>query len=272
MSPHGTLPQELVDQVIDELGDAYRDPDHDKRSEHRIAARDALHVCALVSKSWVGRSRTHLFWEVKIRGDEDGLCLIPPQSIMPYVESLKMQLQCQNYRLFPSRDLLTPFYTAPIVHLGITGGVFATEARASLADCIAAIAPTLQTVAFKSCSLSIHMIIDIVLAHPGLERLRLHSCDLRPGRADPPLLPRLDECPETPGLELGIFSKPLWGGHDFTMTVVAELRNQFGRLDFDHIYGLGATRTTNALIQASAASLSSLTVHIVSCTSRILIR
>ena len=272
MSPHRTLPQELVDQIIDELGDAFRDPDYTKRSDHRINAYEALHACALVSKNWTGRSRAHLFREVKIRGDEDGLCLIPPQSLMPYIEKLRIQLRCQNYRLFPSPDLLIPFYTAPITYLGITGGVFAIEARACLAECIAALSATLQTVIFKSCSLSLHMIVDTVLAHPDLKRLHLHSCDLKPAKGDPFMPSRLGECSETPTLELGVFSRPLWGGHDLTIAAVAQLGSQFGRLNIDYIYGLGSARATNALLNASAASLSSLTVHIGSCTSRIVNR
>ena len=269
MPPDRALPQELVDQVIDELGDAYRDPDHNKRSDHRVNACQALHACALVSKNWTGRSREHLFKEVKIKGDEDGLCLIPPRSIVLYIEKLKIQLRCQNYRLFPSPDLLIPFYTAPITYLGITGGVLATEAQTCLAECIAALSGTLQMVAFKSCSLSLHLIIDIVSVHSGLKRLHLLYCDLKPAKTDPFLIPRLGVCPATPDLELGVFSQPMWGGHDLTVAAVAQLRNQFGRLDFDHIDGLGATRATNALIKASAESLSSLTVHIVPCTSRI---
>jgi len=269
MPPHRTLPQELVDQIIDELGDAYRDPDRGKRSDHRIDACEALHACALVSRNWTGRSRAHLCREVKISGDEDCLYLIPPQSLMPYIEKLRIQLRCQNYRLFPSSDLFSPFYTAPIAYLGITGGVFATEAQACLGECIAALSATLQTVIFKSSSLSLRVIIDIVLAHPGLKRLHLHSCDLKPAEGDPFVLPRLGECSETPILELGVFSQPLWAGHNLTVAAVAQLGCQFGRLNFDYIYGPGSICATNALLNANAASFSSLTVHIISCTSRI---
>jgi len=178
MLPHGVLPQELVDQIIGDLGDTYRDPDHDKRSNHRINA------CSLVSKNWTGRSRGLLFWKVNIEGDENGLFLIPPQPLMPNIQKLKIQLRCQNYRLSPSPDLLTPFCTAPVAYHGITGGVFPTEAQACPAEYITALSATLQTVTFKSCSLSLYMLIDVVLAHPGLKRLHLVCCDLKPTRAD----------------------------------------------------------------------------------------
>ena len=116
------------------------------------------------------------------------------------------------------------------------------------------------------------MITDIVLAHPGLKRLHLHSCDLKPAKGASFTPPGLGERAETPALELGVFSRPLWGGHDLTVATVAQLGSQFSGLNFDYIYGLGSTPATNALLKASAASLSSLTVHIVSCTSRIVNR
>ena len=87
---HGTLPQEFFNQAIDEFGDAYRDPDHDKRSGHRLGrVQVAFHAHALISKNWTGCSRVHLFWEVKIRGDEEGSFAMPPDSLMPYIEKLR---------------------------------------------------------------------------------------------------------------------------------------------------------------------------------------
>ena len=268
MSSHRTLPQELVDKIIDELGDAYWDLDHDKRSGHRIDACKALHACTLVSGNWTGRSRAHLFRAVKIRGDGDGLFLIPPKSLMPYIGRLKIHLGCQSYRLFPSPKLLKPFHTAPISYLGITEGVFTPDARACLVECIVALSPTLQTVIFKYCSLSLHLILDIVSAHPGLKRLHLLYCDLKPAGSDHPVTPRLG--PKAPDLELGVFFKSALGNHDLAMEAVAQLPNQFRRLDFDHMESPGVIRAANALIKTNAESLSSLKVHMVYCTSRIL--
>jgi len=263
MPPRRTLPQELVDKVIDELGNAYREPDLIKYSRYRINAGEALHVCTLVSRNWTGRSRTHLFKEVKIRGDEGGLFLIPPQSLMPYIKKLKIQLHCKKYRLFPSPDLLAPFHAAPIACLELTGGVLAADARACLVEWIAEISATLQTVIFKSCSLSLSLILDTVLAHPGLKRLHLICCDFKPAKLDQPTIPLQGTQPAD--LELGVFS-PYWGpDHDLTVAAVAQLPIQFHRLSFDHIQGRGMIRTTNDLIKANAGSLSSLTVYV--CTS-----
>jgi len=266
MSPHRALPQELVDQVIDELCDAYRDADHDKRSDHRLDAYKALHACALISKNWTSRSRAHLFREVKIRGDEEGLFAIPPDSIMPYIEKLKIQLESQHYRLFPSKRLLTPFHTAPITYLGITGGVLTTKARVCLVECAIALSATLQTMAFKSCSLSLHLVLDIVLAHPGLKRLHLICCSI----GITIVIPRPGTRSEASGMELGVFSHSAPKDHHLTMAAAALLPSRFGRLDLDHIYSPGTSRATSALIKANAESLSSLQVHIISRTSRIL--
>ena len=78
MPLHGELPQGLVDQVIDEFGDAYWDPDHNERSDNRIEACKVLHACSSISKNWTGRSRAHPFQVVKFRGDGEGLFAVPP--------------------------------------------------------------------------------------------------------------------------------------------------------------------------------------------------
>ena len=266
------LPQELVDQVIDEFGVAYRDADHDRYSDHRLNAGRVLHSCALVSKNWTHRSRIHLFREVKIRGDEEGLFPVPPQSVVSYIEVLKVRLQSERYRLFPSPELLAQFHAAPITYLGITEGVLAADARVCLVECVIALSATLQTVVFKSCSLSLHLILDIVSAHPGLKCLHLHSCDFKPAKSDPPVVPLPGVCSKLTGLELGVFSQSAPRDHHLTVATVAQLPNQFGRLNLDHVYGPGpnATNATNALIKASGESLSSLQVRIVTRTSRVL--
>lgn len=272
MPSHRALPQELVDQVIDELGGAYRDPDHGEGSDPRIEACEALHACALVSKNWTNRPRVYLFREVNVKGDEDGECPIPPPSLMPYVTNLKMQLHSERYRLFFSRNLLTPFYTAPITQFGIEDGVFATEARVCLVECITALSPTLQTVVFEYCVFSPHLITDIMLAHPSLKHLHLLGCDLKPVESNRSMIHLPDVLSKIPDLELRVSSEPMWEAHGRNIAAVAQLPMQFGRLDFDHISGQRATLATNGLIKASAGSLISLTVRLTACTSKILNR
>lgn len=261
------LPQELIDKVIDELGEVYWDVSNKKHPDNRIVAQKTLHACTLVSKNWTGRSRMHLFKEVKIRADDFGVFPIPPGPLMLYVTKLRIQMRSERYRLFPSPKLLKPFHTAPITHLGIVAGALASS-QACLVECIVALSATLRTVTFASCSLSPDLILDIVLKHPDLKRLFLRCCEVKPtypnNYAEPPLGTHFTD------LELGIFSAVGVRGQDLTVTAVAQLPIHFSKLDFDYMHGLQMTRSSNALIRANAESLSSLTVHIINCTSRML--
>jgi len=266
MTPHRALPQELVDKVVDELGDAYRDLDRKKR--RRTAGR-ALRACTLVSKNWTGRSRAHLFREITIRADEDDLFLTPPQSLIPHIKRLKIWMRNEYYRTFLPRDLLKQFHRAPMTYLGISEGVLATAARGCIAQCVVALSATLQTVEFRSCSLTLHLILDILSAHPGLKRLHLTSCSLTPAKSGRSVVPSPGMRSEMPDLELGVFMHPLEGGHDRTVATAAQIPNQFGRLDLDYVHCQDATNATNALIKASAGSLSFLQVHVISSTSKI---
>lgn len=266
MLSHGAIPQELIDQVIDELGNVYRDPNGHKRPDDRIDASKALRACALTSKNWTGRSRAHLFREVKIRADEEGQFPVPSQSLMPYVEKLEIQLRFQRCRLFPAPDLLTPFHTAPIAHLGIEVGSLTTDGvRVSLMRCIVALSATLRTVSLHACLLSLRLFSDILSAHTDLERLYLHSCAFSPADSVLPTIPRPGMRLGPSDLELCIFSDS-GSDHDTTMAAVARLPNQLSRLDFDHfLSGPSATQATSALIGANAESLSSLRVQIITC-------
>ena len=257
------LPQELIDKVIDELGEAYRDAGRKKYSSNTTnVAREALRACTLVSKNWTDRSRMHLFKEIKIGADDSGLSLIPPESLVPYVTKLEIHLRRRPYLLFSSK-ILTPFYTAPITDLVITAGEL-TPARVYFVECIIALSATLRTVKFTSCTLPLDLILDIALKHPGLKQLHLRCCDVEPTNPDHRTTPPLDT--HSTDLGLVIFS-PVH--QDPTVTAVAQLPIQFSRLEFDYIQGPRMTRSSNTLIRANAESLSSLTVHIVTCTSRI---
>ena len=269
MTPHRALPQELVDKVIDELGDAYRDLDRKKR--RRTAGR-ALCACTLVSKNWTGRSRAHLFREVTIRADEDDLFLTPPQSLIPHVKRLKIRTRNEFYQTSIPRDLLKPFHTATITYLGISEGVLATDTRDCLVECVVALSATLQTVEFESCSLALQLIPDILSAHPDLKRIHLTSCRLIPTRSDRAVVPSPGVCSEAPDLELGVFTHPFADDHELAMATAAQLPNQFSRLNLDCIHCQRVTNATNAmdaLIKASAGSLSFLQVYVVSRTSKI---
>ena len=263
------LPQELVDKILDELGEDYQVPDHKKcPDDHIRVTGEALHACALVSKNWTGRSRAHLFKKVKVRGDDIGSFRIPPETIMPHITKLKIQLRSEKYRLFPSTELLTPFYASPIVCLRITEGTLA-PGRAYLVEFISALSATLQTVTFKSCTLSPDLIHDTVLAHPGLEQLHLRGCEVRSTNSDNPTMSH-SSASHSVSLELGVFGgNNDWRGQGPIATVV-QLPIKFCKLNFDYVRVSSMAHSANTLIEANSETLSSLTVNILVCTSRIL--
>ena len=264
MPPLGTLPQEIIDKVIDELGEAYRNVEHPDDSIG--VAREALHASALVSKNWTGRSRTHLFSEVKITADASSPLLIPPKSLMPYVKELEIRMRAGHYRPSPSQNLLKPFHAAPITSLEIVGGAL-SPAKVPLMECIIVLSATLRIVTFESCSLSISLILDIALRHPDLKRLRLNSCEVKPTNSDHYLTPRLDTHPTD--LELGVLPGFDVQDHNLTMAMIAQLPIRFRRLHLNYLRSPTMTRTFNTLIEANAESLSFLQVNIVTGTPRI---
>ena len=264
------LPQELVDKIIDQLGEDYRDPDKKPcfGVDDRIGVvRLALHACTLVSKNWTGRSRAQLFKEVNLRADGGGWFVIPPGAITPYITKLEMRLQHIFSRLSPSKDLLTPFYTCPIVYLGITKGTL-TTARINFVEFITAISATLQTVTLTDCSISLRLIHDIVWGHPDLKQLHLHGCEIESSDSDRPTTPHLGSLHPT-DLELGFFALDS-ETHIRSIVAVAQLPVKCCRLNFDYIQRPDMLPSANALIEATAESLSSLTVRLTTCTSKAL--
>ena len=258
------LPQELVDKIIDGLGEDHRGSDHKKSPDDPIGvAREALHACALVSKNWTGRSRTHLFNEVEIRVSDPGLFSIPPETVMPYVTTLKMWPPRGDYFQPLLKGVSPLFHTAPIVCLEITLNLCGS--REYLIEFISALSTTLKTVTLKSCSLFPLQIHDIVSAHPGLKRLYLLRCDIPYMGFNSLIVSRLST-PHSTDLEVAI-STSCAGALTSAMGIVAQFPIRCRGLDFDCKSTPAMTRTANALIEANAASLSSLTAHIIVSTS-----
>ena len=263
------LPQELVDKIIDELGKDYRDPDHKRYFDDRIGVlREALRACTLVSKNWTGRSRAQLFKEVDIRASDGGSFVIPPGAVMPYIMKLEMRLRYTFSRLSPSQDLLKRFYACPIVCLELTEGELTTT-RVYLMEFITAISATLRTVTIKECSFLFRLIHDIVLAHPDLERLHFHSCRIESTGSDRPTTSHLGASHST-DLDLGLFSTLDPGVDTHLITAIAQFPIKFCRLNFGYVQRPDMIPLASALIEANAESLSSLTVHFVTCMSKVL--
>lgn len=247
MHPHGTLPLELVDQVIDELGEAFR--------KGHFNARPALLACSLVSKTWTVRSRSHMFRRVEINGRKVKPTSTPA-SIVQYVK----ELEVLYYGKTPAQtasiaDFLKAFATAPIECLRIMG-MMLFDKRTCILECIEAHFATLERLEFQHCSLSPHNISDIVLGRHRLESLSLISCGSTGQRSSPPGGPDTHLKPSD--MELCI------SGPVDVVTMVAGLPHRFRKLDVLHIVTEEETTTEamNALIKANGDVLSSLRARI----------
>ena len=266
MSPHGMFPLQLVNQVIEELGEAHRNIHYTKSAPYRAGATEALRACALVSKKWTARSRAQLFKEVKIEARKGQPKVAPPPSILPYIKELEISYDSEPTKAASLADLLKTFTKAPIERLGITGGVL-VDKRACIQECVNAHSATLQTVEFGHCSISAYNIADIVLGRHRLKALRFSHC--RCERLPPPGQPLIADTLEPDShskaveLELSLTEGDAEEGPMDIVAMVARLPYRFIRLDIDHVAaGYGTTEATNALIKANAGVLSSLRVHI----------
>ena len=267
MSPHGAFSPQLVNLVIDEVGNAYqRSFKYRPYGRHRTDEHEALLSCTLVSKKWTVRSRAHLFKEVKIKVREGHPTPVPPASILPCIREL--EVWCGNWptQVDFTADL-KEFSTAPIECLGITGGVLADK-RVCIQECIDAHSATLRTIEFKGCSLTVHNIGDIVLGRHSLKHLRLVDC--RHQELPPPgntlIVDTLNPgtCLKTVELELCISADSIESPVNIVI-MVAQLPYRFSRLEIAHFpteeWDVAMTATTT-LIKANANVLSSLRINI----------
>jgi hypothetical protein len=266
MPPHETFPLELVHQVIDELGEAYRwDLGYSPFTANASDEYKALQACSLVSKRWIVHSRTHMFKKVKLEDYEGQPAITPPASILPYVKEVEICYGYEPTRADTIPDLLKTFTTAQIEHLGITGGILADQ-RTYIQEFFDTHCATLQAIDFDRCFLSAYNIADIVLGRHRLRHLRLDSCEcerlptpghLIIGTPDP------DVYSQSAELELSLYGSILDGGPVGIVAVMARFPYRFSRLDVDHVVaGDGATEAMNALIKANANVLSSLCIRI----------
>lgn len=257
MPAHRAFPLQLVNQVIDELSEAYPYP----RDSH-----DALRACALVSKRWTPRSRMHMFKKVTIEEPKSQSTMTPPTSILPYIKELEISHGFGTTKSTFFANILNGFAAAPIEHLVITRGALVDE-RACIQECINAHSTTLQTVEFQYCSISAYNIVDIVSGHHNVKGVRLDCCELE--RLPPPGHPIIadtpdpDSCSKAVELELSLSGGDPEEGPMDIVAMVAQLPYRFSRLDVDHVAaGDGTTEATNTLIKANAGVLSSLRMHI----------
>ena len=153
------LPPETLDYIVDLLHD---DP-------------NALKACCLVSKSWVARTRKHLFAEVELRAEEDlesWKRLFPDPSTSPAHFSKSLHVGCADAVRPADAEMggwLTGF--ARIVHLDVkTQEGFLEDLAVSLVP-FHAFSRTIKSLHVDSIDLPLSRIFDFVLSSPLLEDL-----------------------------------------------------------------------------------------------------
>jgi len=270
MPPREAFPPQVVNLVIDELGDAYQNCH--RNSIESVDPFEALCACTLVSRKWADRSRAHLFNTVEIHVPEGEAAPTPPPAILPHVKKLEVLYSEMSYSSYwpvqvPSiPDLLRAFSAAPIESLGIIGAELANQ-RVSIREFIDAHSATLQTVKFEGCLLSAYNISDVVLGRYRPKRLRLVDCAC--GQPQPPGKPPVVNTPNPSGgsktaeLELSIS-----GGYEpeplaQIVSAAAWIPYQLSRLEFDYVVAnVEVTEAANDLIEVNAHALSSLRIRL----------
>ena len=158
-SPH--LPPEILDYIVDFL--------HDHLA--------VLEKCCLVSKSWVPRTRRHLFIEVELRYEvhlNSWKKTFPDPSTSPARFTKSLHVGCARAVTTADAEAggwLTGF--VHIVHLGVeTRGACYEGSAVSLVP-FHGFSRTIRSLRVKSANLPPSQIFDFVLASPLLEDLNL---------------------------------------------------------------------------------------------------
>ena len=157
------LPPELLDCIVDLL--------HDNQN--------ALKQCCLVSKSWVPRTREHLFTDVNLDAEEHlelWKTMFPDPSISPAQFAKSLHIGCPRAVTVEDAEpggWLTGF--VHIVHLGVeTQEVYPVKSPVSLAP-FHRFSPIIKSLLLKSAALPPSWIFNFILSSPLLEDLTVAS-------------------------------------------------------------------------------------------------
>jgi len=158
--PNSYLPPETLDYTIDLL--------HDEP--------DALKRCCLVSKSWVPRTRKHLFADIKLRSSSDLKSwkkTFPDAANTPAFHTRTLSIGCPRFVVASDAEeggWIRAF--SGVTGLGVEDGVWQINAEVSLAP-FYGLSPTLKSLCVRSIHLPHPQIFDLVRSFPLLEDLSL---------------------------------------------------------------------------------------------------
>jgi len=152
-TPH--LPPELLDRIVDFL--------HDSRA--------ALRSCCLVSKSWIPRTRTHLFADVKLNTEgklESWKAMFPDPSTSPahYTKTLSFHLQSITVT---GADWIKGF-SRVVLFDGLCG------TRTTTLVPLHGFSLAIRSLLLKLIDLPSSQLFDFILSFPLLEDLTVYNC------------------------------------------------------------------------------------------------
>jgi len=155
------LPPEILDHIVNYL--------HDDQN--------ALKGCCLVSKSWIPRTRKHLFAKVEFRSEEhlkSWKRMFPDPSTSPANFAKSLRVGCARAVTAADAEVagwLTGFVR--ITHLGVeTPGIHHGESAISLIP-FRRFSPTVRSLQVQSADLPPPQIFDFILSSPLLVHLNL---------------------------------------------------------------------------------------------------
>lgn len=274
---HESVPQELVDMIIDDVGRGsgrvHRPFKRDRVPKSDIIFCETLKSCALVARSWTHRSHMNLFKEIvfNVSGDEGIQDLtLPPKASLQFVKFLEIYVAPANVHRSPiTVHLLSLFSVSPLEFLQIDGASFTLKDRLAVRDCFSALSGLLLDITFRFCLFDPEPLHDILAIQDTRANIMFLGCD--------------QDHPDDPSRE-DIDWEPVYHNADRTLCVMggegkpseeflvdlSELSINFHRLEVDFYEDGNLDVATQSLIEASGGALSFLKLNVISDMSSML--
>ena len=252
--PRPLLPPELLDHTIDLL--------HDER--------DALRSCSLVSKSWIPRTRKHLFASVRfytVANLQSWKATFPDPSSSPAYHTQYLSIRCPPIATIinaEEADLISTF--SQVVHLEVdmrnrdAGPGQQAVSVISLVQ-FHGFSSLLKSLSMNSLVLPPSQLLNFITSFPLLEDISLDTFyDALVGEDASDGLPTTIK-PSTPPLLTGCLKLAVWQGIDLIAPRLLSLPNnlRFRKLDFTW-HCKGDVPLTEALVEDCHSTLEHLTI------------
>ena len=208
------LPPEILDHIADFL----------------YASPKALKECCLVSKSWVPRTRQHLFANITLHtGDrlEAWTKAFPDPSTSPAYYTKSLSIDCPRVATAADAEpggWITAFSRA--THLGLDNGSIITDKLATFLVPFHGFSPSLKSLSMNFTSLPSSRAFNLILSFPLLEDLKViaHFSAIGDDN-DPGRLPALVQPSATPPKFTGSLELIMRGGAEHVARWLCLLSN-----------------------------------------------